>query len=516
MSIRYMNKIYTLFLVLSSTLCYATGVEGFESGQTSGSFSFISNGKSFVLGNGFNVSNRTNSGANNSDWFIEHTSCPGRRSVGSINTANGENFYLKSISVFISNNCNDPVDGRIRVLWFKNGQRVSQIRYNINSATENGYVNLDVSRANNECISADSVVFKLLRSANSIKIDDFEWSSDILNHATIRGGDYLYSKDFLPKTVNYQWLDCSNGCVDIPSENERIFKAGVSGSYAVRVSDEICSFTSGAKNINADRVKSTPRIENFEKNEIAGSATFLNSGRTFNLGLWSVDNFEFYGVDTTDWYIDNYTSCLSGVTNFTTSISTANGSNFYFNGGWFFLSNNCDTPTDGSIIVSWYKNGDYLNSKTYGLNNSTSEESSNGFVYLELGDASDYFADSLTFEALGDITYLAIDNFSWSTRVKPPEESPSADQLEEPLVEELIPTKDVLEVYPNPIEDYMVVMHPEIKSGNVYVTNIYGSLVVESEIIGTQTRLNTASLPSGVYIITIESNNYNEVITIMK
>lgn len=50
-------------------------------------------------------------------------------------------------------------------------------------------------------------------------------------------------------TTSYQWVDCSNGFTAIPGETKRNFLAQRNGSYAVIISDSICSDTSACINI---------------------------------------------------------------------------------------------------------------------------------------------------------------------------------------------------------------------------------------------------------------------------
>lgn len=58
----------------------------------------------------------------------------------------------------------------------------------------------------------------------------------------------------------YQWVDCNNGFTDIPNETNQLFTPTVSGSYAVIVSDSICSRISACYPVNI------VSIENKENN----------------------------------------------------------------------------------------------------------------------------------------------------------------------------------------------------------------------------------------------------------
>ena len=50
--------------------------------------------------------------------------------------------------------------------------------------------------------------------------------------------------------VSYQWIDCNNGFSPIPGAINRSFTASSSGVYAVIVSGDVCSDTSGCRTIN--------------------------------------------------------------------------------------------------------------------------------------------------------------------------------------------------------------------------------------------------------------------------
>lgn len=428
----------------------------------------------------------------------------------------------------------------VLVSWFKDGRRVGRRFISINSADANGYVDLDLSVNGSSCVAADFIEFRLLFSVRFLKLDNLEWSSNVLDHSIITNDDFLFSKDFTPHNVNYQWLDCDNGCSDIPSETNRVFEATSNGRYAVRVSDNECSFTTDRVRVNNNFSKSNPIVETFESGHTAGASAFSNNGNTFTLSNWSIDNFEYFGLDTTDWYVDNYYSCVGNNPIF--SISGLD--NFYFNGAWILPSNDCGNPTDGTVRISWYDNGELLDSEEYDLNNETkvswflddnplgvtlgsldnshSNSYSNGFIHLDLESdrRSEYYVDSVTIELLGDLNYLSIDNFSWSTRQNSPAVQPrpntAANTTDNAMLTVEEATSERIQIYPNPIEDYMAIQHPEIEGGTVYVTNVYGASVLTSEANGTETRLNTSSLASGVYIVTIEATNYSDRITIMK
>ncbi len=68
-------------------------------------------------------------------------------------------------------------------------------------------------------------------------------------------------------TLTYQWIDCNNGDMPIEGENNQIFIANISGSYAVVLSNGVCMdtsicaivLTSGITNsINAHSISISP------------------------------------------------------------------------------------------------------------------------------------------------------------------------------------------------------------------------------------------------------------------
>lgn len=155
-------------------------------------------------------------------------------------------------------------------------------------------------------------------------------------------------------------------------------------------------------------------LEDFETNQIANSNSFISNGKTFNLGDgWTVQNVSSFGVNATDWYIDNFVNCPN--TGLVGSINTNDGNEIYLNSAWFYLSNDCNFNNEGSIIVYWFKDGLEVHNETYSIN-PINDIISSGFgkIDFDLDGNSCIAADEFRFEITGDLNYLGIDNFTWS------------------------------------------------------------------------------------------------------
>lgn len=157
--------------------------------------------------------------------------------------------------------------------------------------------------------------------------------------------------------------------------------------------------------------------EDFENNQIADDTTFTSNGRLFNLGNgWNIENVSTFGVFASDWYIDDYETCPN--TGLVGSISTDDGKEIFINSAWFYISNDCDFNNNGSIKVYWYNDGIEVHNETYSIL-FTDPNISSGFsqINFDQDGNSCIAADELKFEILGDLNYLAMDNFTWSNNM---------------------------------------------------------------------------------------------------
>lgn len=510
-----MNKFSIILLLLYSFFTQAQTEETFETGQKHRTTSFVSQGKSFNLKRGFVIMNSEGVGAGSSDWYITPKVCPRTGIVGIIKTADKKEVYMKSLSVFVSNDCSSPTNGALQIELKRNGKQVSVETYAINSGDVNGYVNIDFTQNGSACISADVIKFRLIGDLTTLRIDNFKWDNG-LYHALSKNINVLSAKDFSPKSVDYKWLNCTGTCIEIPEETSRVYIAPKTGVYAVEVTDGMCSFTSATKNVSKLPIISEERIEDFENGQIQGASNFSSGSRQFNVGNdWSVETWQYYGVTSTDWYIDNYSSCSNGGGSKMGSISSNN--KFFFNGAWFYASENCADVADGQVRVSWYKNDRFLDSKIYDVNSLSSVERSNGFVYLDfkLDGKASLFVDSLTFEPLGNLTYLSMDDFSWSTRTG----NSTARMGDIELMEEQLSStteKVKLSLYPNPVVDELTLQHDGMNNGRISISNALGTVIKEVYSQGNKTTIDVSELGSGMYIIQVSSGENNSTMTFVK
>ena len=508
-----MKLIPFLFIVFYSVFTFGQVEETFESDLTANSTSFTSGGVEFVLGQDLIVTNRNGDGYSSSNWFLEHAICPGVKAKGSLSTADGSEFYLNGLSVSGSKNCGNAANGRVRVFWYRAGRLISKKRYDISKTTNNGYTDLDFTIDGKSSISTDSIVVKILGRLQSVKLDNFDWSKS-LEHKIKRNLNVLSSKEFVNENVTYQWYNCTSTCTAIPSETNKNFIASQIGQYAVEVSDGTITYMTANKQVKIIPVISDAIVETFEIDQEYNGHTFTSSGKEFELGNnWEVDSIEFWGVESTDWYIDNSNNCNASSSTFIGSISTENGSNIFFNSAWMFASKNCDGVADGSIRITWYKNGKYKDSEEYEVNSASSEMRSNGFVFLDfsLDQRSQIFCDSIIFETLGDLTYLAIDDFSWSKRLAAPE-AKIGDKTTD--FQEM--SSSEVYTYPNPAVDIVTIQHSGFESGDVFISNAMGEVMYSTEINGTETIMDISELSEGMYFLRLESEGKSDISRIIK
>ena len=157
--------------------------------------------------------------------------------------------------------------------------------------------------------------------------------------------------------------------------------------------------------------------ETFESGFTRGDSIFESNGVSFELGgSWYIENVTDYGKGKSNWYVDHSAHCpIAGEVG---TINTADGSSIYINNVWVYTSNTCAAYTSGSIIINWYNDGVNLYTDTVVVDvDSDPNILSNGFFFIDFDDSliSCLPTDEMRFEILGDLTYLAIDNFTWST-----------------------------------------------------------------------------------------------------
>jgi hypothetical protein len=65
-------------------------------------------------------------------------------------------------------------------------------------------------------------------------------------------------------------------------------------------------------------------------------------------------------------------------------------------------------------------------------------------------------------------------------------------------------SQDALLVYPNPVKDYLILRSMENMVGvKVYTTT--GKQLLEQALSGKESRISTTSLPTGIYVVRVET-----------
>ena len=84
----------------------------------------------------------------------------------------------------------------------------------------------------------------------------------------------------VPATVNYQWLDCSNGDASVLGATGATFAPGESGSYAVQISVDGCAQTSVCTTLSVEEGCTYPGATNYSGAAVQddGSCVFGSSG----------------------------------------------------------------------------------------------------------------------------------------------------------------------------------------------------------------------------------------------
>ena len=131
--------------------------------------------------------------------------------------------------------------------------------------------------------------------------------------------------------ATYQWLDCDNGNVIIPSETAQSFTATVNGNYAVEITVGSCVDTSACENISTVGVKETANdVVSIYPNPTSGMVN-INLGSNNSSVNYSITSIEGKVVETGKTSTNNIMVDLSKEGNgvYFVKINTENTSTVY-------------------------------------------------------------------------------------------------------------------------------------------------------------------------------------------
>ncbi|MCK5907139.1 MAG: T9SS type A sorting domain-containing protein, partial [Flavobacteriales bacterium] len=75
--------------------------------------------------------------------------------------------------------------------------------------------------------------------------------------------------------------------------------------------------------------------------------------------------------------------------------------------------------------------------------------------------------------------------------------------------------KNDVRVYPIPSIDYLVIENPITSFFTIMLFDVTGNLVLQQEVNGGKVEISTSAFDKGVYFLSINSNENNEVIKIL-
>lgn len=64
----------------------------------------------------------------------------------------------------------------------------------------------------------------------------------------------------------------------------------------------------------------------------------------------------------------------------------------------------------------------------------------------------------------------------------------------------------ILNIYPNPASDYLIVTLEQEVSGNISILNLVGNAIIDQPINALSMRIDITSLPEGIYFLNIQSD----------
>lgn len=64
----------------------------------------------------------------------------------------------------------------------------------------------------------------------------------------------------------------------------------------------------------------------------------------------------------------------------------------------------------------------------------------------------------------------------------------------------------ILNIYPNPASDYLIVTLEQEVSGNISILNLVGNVIIDQPINALSMRIDITSLPEGIYFLNIQSD----------
>ena len=248
-------------------------------------------------------------------------------------------------------------------------------------------------------------------------------------------------------------------------------------------------------------------LETFESGMKKGDTTFISNGQSFDIGhKWVMDSIQHYGAYGSNWYMDSHVTCQdSGIIG---SVKTSDGTDVLFNEVWLYASEDCIDNNTGYVTVHWYNNDIKQHSKTYLVESAILSGGTNGFKKLDLsGEVNMYTpVDEIQFEVIGDLTYLGMDNMSWTKKESIISGNPPLSMSPNSFI-----------VYPNPSNYTIEVISPNsnIKS-KLSVLSLQGAELMSSYTQSLISTISIDSLPSGTYVVRAENENATTTVKFIK
>ena len=444
---RIINIILTsILLSIFHSISLGQTTETFESNTTMGATSFSSNGINFNLGLDWTLNNIGGVGVEESDWFVDNeVDCSSGGTVGTL-ASDGTEFFVFSMWLYASDNCSNfkGADGSVTIHWFNGDiENGSGSTYTVNSSSgpsDAGFYEIDLTTGDKDaCLGADSMTFTLNGSLTYLALDNFTWattststltsvSTSIANPAVAENFTLTANDLTIAPYANFNWYDSPSGAgTDYGSVSPFTTNNIDTTTYYGRVLG-VCDTLeeSVIVNIGTDTIV---YYEDFETGNTDNGTTFTSQAQSFTITApWHMTEILGYGNESTSFFIDNETSssgteeggsaeyfCNEMASNEPGIISTTDGRDIYFYSAWLYTANDCQTNTNGSVEVTWFKDGDQVKQTTYTVN-SGDLITQNGYVQVDLTDGftSCVAADEVRFATTGDgLNYIALDGLEW-------------------------------------------------------------------------------------------------------
>ena len=71
--------------------------------------------------------------------------------------------------------------------------------------------------------------------------------------------------------------------------------------------------------------------------------------------------------------------------------------------------------------------------------------------------------------------------------------------------------KDIMNIYPNPVQDIVNLEIEGIESGELLIYSISGGIVSTESVTRGKQQINTSNMPDGVYYFVVRNANYRDM-----